>query len=309
MKGKKQGFTLIELLVVIAIIAILAAILFPVFAAARGKARQTSCLSNMKQLGTSIMMYAQDNDETYPMAYYYRNNANSSNGYVQWSGVVMPYVSSNKVFVCPDHKVKGWAPTNFTNNDAPAGQIPQTSGIQDLQAPRLSYVANELLMPRKKFASIPQNCVSTGQVEDPAGTILIGEYTGEIGCLKGSSSTGGSAVKSHRPVNGVKYANGAIFDGETYVMGIGLMALTEDEARNAIQTAITLGDSSQQHHICYIDPDVHTKGANYVFADGHAKWTTLSQTLNPEHYMWGKRGYSCPDQPVVWRADGSGPVQ
>ena len=66
--GKRlKAFTLIELLVVIAIIAILAAILFPVFAQAREKARQTSCLSNLKQIGTGIMMYTQDNEETYPL--------------------------------------------------------------------------------------------------------------------------------------------------------------------------------------------------------------------------------------------------
>ena len=62
----RRGFTLIELLVVIAIIAILAAILFPVFAQAREKARQTTCLSNMKQMGTAIMMYVQDYDEVTP---------------------------------------------------------------------------------------------------------------------------------------------------------------------------------------------------------------------------------------------------
>lgn len=63
---QRRGFTLIELLVVIAIIAILAAILFPVFAQAREKARQTTCVSNLKQIGTAFMMYVQDYDETYP---------------------------------------------------------------------------------------------------------------------------------------------------------------------------------------------------------------------------------------------------
>src|SRR5579872_3013353 len=65
---ERRGFTLIELLVVIAIIAILAAILFPVFAQAREKARQISCLSNLKQNGTAFMMYMQDYDELYPTA-------------------------------------------------------------------------------------------------------------------------------------------------------------------------------------------------------------------------------------------------
>src|SRR5262245_57150515 len=65
---RKRGFTLIELLVVIAIIAILAAILFPVFARAREQARKATCLSNLRQMGTAVTMYVQDYDETYPIA-------------------------------------------------------------------------------------------------------------------------------------------------------------------------------------------------------------------------------------------------
>ena len=79
MKSKqyRRGFTLIELLVVIAIIAILAAILFPVFARARENARRSSCLSNMKQIGLGMMQYSQDNDERYPPNWHCGTNASS----------------------------------------------------------------------------------------------------------------------------------------------------------------------------------------------------------------------------------------
>ncbi|MGI4791226.1 MAG: DUF1559 domain-containing protein [Janthinobacterium lividum] len=93
---KKKGFTLIELLVVIAIIAILAAILFPVFQKVRENARRTACLSNMKQIGLGVMQYEQDYDES------------SMNGWDQhgrgagWAFEVYPYVKSKGVFLCPD---------------------------------------------------------------------------------------------------------------------------------------------------------------------------------------------------------------
>ena len=103
----KRGFTLIELLVVIAIIAILAAILFPVFARAREKARQTSCLSNCKQIGLAFHMYVQDYDETMPgyIIYtptsVYRPYAGSTGTYLFWMDVLYPYVKNKQVFVCP----------------------------------------------------------------------------------------------------------------------------------------------------------------------------------------------------------------
>jgi len=109
MATTKKGFTLIELLVVIAIIAILAAILFPVFAKAREKARQTSCTSNLKQLGLGFIQYVQDYDEKYPQT------GNT------WPTTIYSYEKSTGVYKCPDDSTQGTPGTNsavsyFANN-------------------------------------------------------------------------------------------------------------------------------------------------------------------------------------------------
>jgi prepilin-type N-terminal cleavage/methylation domain-containing protein len=100
---RHNGFTLIELLVVIAIIAILAAILFPVFARAREKARQTSCLSNLKQLGLSILMYCQDYDDTYPINYQDASAGVGTSAQIPltWPNRLMPYIKNDHVYACP----------------------------------------------------------------------------------------------------------------------------------------------------------------------------------------------------------------
>ena len=117
-----QGFTLIELLVVIAIIAILAAILFPVFAQAREKARQSSCLSNCKQMGTAVMMYTDDYDETYPVGF----RSWDTNDY--WWPMVYPYVKNDKVIICPSDRTqpRGYA-INQIIAGASVGSVEQSS--------------------------------------------------------------------------------------------------------------------------------------------------------------------------------------
>jgi prepilin-type N-terminal cleavage/methylation domain-containing protein/prepilin-type processing-associated H-X9-DG protein len=114
LRGRHSAFTLIELLVVIAIIAILAAILFPVFAQAREQARKTSCLSNAKQWGLGILMYTQDYDENYVMGWNYtapgilRDNGYPNGGQVYrswfpWCTAVQPYIKNNSLALCPDN--------------------------------------------------------------------------------------------------------------------------------------------------------------------------------------------------------------
>jgi prepilin-type N-terminal cleavage/methylation domain-containing protein/prepilin-type processing-associated H-X9-DG protein len=93
----RKGFTLIELLVVIAIIAILAAILFPVFAKAREKARQSSCLSNSKQLALAMLQYAQDYDERWVLWFHYGGGATL----YPFSQLLLPYMKSEQIWVCP----------------------------------------------------------------------------------------------------------------------------------------------------------------------------------------------------------------
>jgi len=108
----KRGFTLIELLVVIAIIAILAAILFPVFARAREKARQTSCLSNVKEIGLAKLMYVQDYDELLPRAncapvtYTLPDGSVSGSTNCLWLYQIYPYVKNAQIYNCPSWTTK-----------------------------------------------------------------------------------------------------------------------------------------------------------------------------------------------------------
>jgi len=139
-KSRKQsGFTLIELLVVIAIIAILAAILFPVFAQAREKARAISCISNLKQIGIAYRMYMSDYDEMVPPCYQYYSPTPADNPYnniLYYPDIMNPYVKSAGIWVCPDRSfLVGTVPGDL-RTALPPGKGP---GKQILQ---WSYAAN-----------------------------------------------------------------------------------------------------------------------------------------------------------------------
>ena len=169
---RRQAFTLIELLVVIAVIAILAAILFPVFARARENARRSACQSNLKQIGLGVLQYTQDYDEKLPINYG-SNSANGSdpvdvfpyyeaqaNAQMCWIVSVQPYVKSWQLFACP--AAAKWTDTSWTDG------IPTT--ISDT-----NYNGNGVI-----FHSISPIYVSASQslatIPNSASIIMVQEY-------------------------------------------------------------------------------------------------------------------------------------
>lgn len=138
---QRRGFTLIELLVVIAIIAIMAAILFPVFAAAREKARQIACINNLNQLGKATMQYMQDWDGYYPA--WYGKSVAAGRG---WPELIMPYVKSEASFVCPSdyipRQTTGVPIRSYTMN----GDW-YTPDCRGLSSWNLSFTENDVVNP------------------------------------------------------------------------------------------------------------------------------------------------------------------
>ena len=150
----RRAFTLIELLVVIAIIAILASILFPVFAQAREKARQSSCQSNLKQLSLAVTMYAQDYDERLPLAAY----AVSAYEFRLWHDLIDPYLKNKSVWHCPSSLV--------ATKDSSSGAITAHFGYNEHYLTTLAY----------SFANANGHvAVSLAEVGTPTETVLLAD--------------------------------------------------------------------------------------------------------------------------------------
>ena len=161
MRFNKKGFTLIELLVVIAIIAILAAILFPVFAKAREKARQASCQSNEKQLGLAFVQYIQDYDEKFP-------SGTAANG-VGWTGQEYSYIKSTGLLKCPDDSTasSGTAvPITYNFNGSLASQS-QAALNAVASTVLLNELAGTTADPTTAETASPAVTPSTAAVTDP----------------------------------------------------------------------------------------------------------------------------------------------
>ena len=252
---KQLGFTLIELLVVIAIIAILAAILFPVFQKVRENARRTACLSNEKQLGLGIIQYQQDADEKNPGGF--NRNANfvgGPGGGSGWAGQIYPFVKSAGVFKCPDesystpYRTASLALNSNTVKSDPAGGCAAADSLS-----LAAYVA-------------------------PSSTVLLFEVTGSDGysvevetqnALGAGGVDGGSASWCGGSPAGFGLGGNYLPNG-FHASANGAGAVSSD---GYLKYATGYLNGVTQNLGTYVAPTGrHNGGANYVMADGHAKY-------------------------------------
>lgn len=244
---RRNAFTLIELLIVIAIIAILAAILFPVFASAREKARQTTCASNEKQLGLAIIQYTQDYDETYPIAV----DVNWNTPTTSWPLEILPYIKSYNVFFDQDDSSSnqaGWYGTYISYGVNSFCQ--QTSQGNVFQG----------LMPFFEVSWEPATVVNLAKVTQPSATIMLADHWAQDdNPLAFYDWTGYGDV-------------GPEFGGPA-MNGMGCTDIPNDSS-----TSVG-GKFPKSPNGCV---STHSNGmANFLFADGHVK-AMLPTLTNPK---------------------------
>jgi prepilin-type N-terminal cleavage/methylation domain-containing protein/prepilin-type processing-associated H-X9-DG protein len=260
---KARGFTLIELLVVIAIIAILAAILFPVFAQARESARTASCLSNVKQMSLGILMYVQDYDEKFCPARYTTMGADrdrpdapwnvTKNEHIDWAHLIYPYVKNVQIFHCPSAQ-------DGADKDNPNAVNSDRTGAT-------TYIVNNRLTGRWGQGEWGgHDMIKLAAMNFPSTTILIAE-----------DSTQGSGGSESNEKNGWGWADGhaILLNGQNTA---GATDTGNDEAdidSNYAKYNALCTQGNQIDEADWVSPAPlrrHKNGANYGFGDGHAKW-------------------------------------
>jgi prepilin-type N-terminal cleavage/methylation domain-containing protein/prepilin-type processing-associated H-X9-DG protein len=255
-RKRTSAFTLIELLVVIAIITTLAAILFPVFAQAREKARQTACLSNEKQLGLAILQYAQDNDERFP------DGINPTGSWFWagegWAGQISGYVKSPALFHCPDDSTAGDAPNDYVVSYGYNLNLVEPAADKNQYADGGYYVGN------------PPPGFSLAALNDTARSVALFEVSGVTANV--TDAPGQYFSASSNGLDNRLYANNK--DATT--------SLANAYATGYLGSRLPPDPSKTQFQPQY---GRHITGANFLFVDGHAHWLTgshVSSGLNAE---------------------------
>lgn len=249
----RSGFTLIELLVVIAIIAILAAILFPVFAQAREKARAIACLSNTKQIALAIVQYEQDYDEKTP------NGVNPFGGGQGWAGQVYTYVKSADAYRCPDDST------------------PNNNGNTPFHISSFGYNSQVSLPAEPLGPNVPPDSVTLSAYNAPAVTVLLAEVQGSTGYditrgyqNPGPNQAAGDDVPADFGGSAGGLGMGGPFDPSGFNSNGGVAGGQSFTIKWATGPLVNSNLGAAQND--FTPKGRHTDGANYVMADGHAKF-------------------------------------
>ena len=236
---KRSAFTLIELLVVIAIIAILAAILFPVFGRARENARRSSCQSNLKQIGLGMLQYSQDYDEQMVRTSYgasFGDGASNADRW-KWADAVQPYIKSTQVFDCPSDTDTTFGPPYYYNQPGVGNNDPNggndTRRVSSYAINTAAYNGNPDIGSRNAPAWNGGD-VASSSIEDAAGTLWIAD-----------KETDGNADNGHRLLgNAIRYSTDA------------------PNRRRLLVSASGVGAAISGRHL---------ETVNILFCDGHVK--------------------------------------